>query len=95
MLHLNTGSYYIPFYSHPFTAISQVSRAREVYKMLHQYNIKGDAEVYTIAVSTGSQTGDLDFALSVYDDMTRNGVLPDEVTPLALYSAMLLCHRGA
>ncbi|CAA7391337.1 unnamed protein product [Spirodela intermedia] len=57
----------------------QVSRAREVYKMLHLYNIKGDAEVYTIAVSTCSQTGDLDSALSIYDDMTRNGVLPDEM----------------
>ncbi|CAA6655940.1 unnamed protein product [Spirodela intermedia] len=57
----------------------QASRAREVYKMLHLYNIKGDAEVYTIAVSTCSQTGDLDSALSIYDDMTRNGVLPDEM----------------
>ncbi|XP_078448324.1 pentatricopeptide repeat (PPR) superfamily protein isoform X2 [Wolffia australiana] len=57
----------------------QASRAREVYKMLQKYNIKGDAEVYTIAVSTCCKTGDLNFALSVYDDMTRNGVLPDEM----------------
>uniref|UniRef100_A0A1D1ZJV0 Pentatricopeptide repeat-containing protein At4g34830, chloroplastic n=1 Tax=Anthurium amnicola TaxID=1678845 RepID=A0A1D1ZJV0_9ARAE len=57
----------------------QGDRAREVYKMLHLFNIKGDVDVYTIAVSTCSQTGDLEFALSIYDDMTRNGVLPDEM----------------
>ena len=60
-------------------AILQASRAREVYKMLHKYKIKGSPEVYTIAVSNCSDTGDLDFALSIYDDMTRNKVLPDEV----------------
>lgn len=47
--------------------------------MLHEYNIKGTPVVYTIAVSSCSQTGDLDFALSVYDDMKKKGVMPDEV----------------
>ncbi|KAH7687016.1 Tetratricopeptide-like helical domain-containing protein [Dioscorea alata] len=57
----------------------QVERAHEVYKMLHEYNIKGTPVVYTIAVSSCSQTGDLDFALSVYDDMKKKGVMPDEM----------------
>lgn len=47
--------------------------------MLHQYKIKGTPEVYTIAVNSCSQTGDWEFACSVYSDMTRNGVIPDEV----------------
>ncbi|XP_072954156.1 pentatricopeptide repeat-containing protein MRL1, chloroplastic isoform X1 [Typha angustifolia] len=57
----------------------QADRAREVYKMLHDYNIKGTSEVYTIAVRSCSQTGDLEFALKIYDDMKRNGVTPDEI----------------
>lgn len=57
----------------------QVERAREVYKMIQQYNIKGSSEVYTIAINSCSQTGDWEFARSVYDDMTQKGVLPDEV----------------
>ncbi|KAK8944396.1 Pentatricopeptide repeat-containing protein [Platanthera zijinensis] len=57
----------------------QANRAREVYKMLHLYNIKGTPDVYTIAVSSCSQNGDLDFALTIYDDMKRNGVEPDEM----------------
>ncbi|KAK1305429.1 Pentatricopeptide repeat-containing protein [Acorus calamus] len=56
----------------------QVDRAHEVYKMMDQFNIKGTAEVYTIAVYSCSQTGNLDFALKVYNDMTRKGVVPDE-----------------
>ncbi|KAF8405356.1 hypothetical protein HHK36_010260 [Tetracentron sinense] len=62
----------------------QVDRAREVYKMIHQYNIKGTPEVYTIAVNSCSHTGDLEFALSVYNDMTRNDVVPDEMFLSAL-----------
>lgn len=58
---------------------SQVDRVREVYKMLHNYNISGTPEVYTIAVNSCSQTGDLEFALSIYSDMQRKGVLPDEM----------------
>lgn len=57
----------------------QVDRVREVYKMLHKYNIKGTPEVYTIAVNSCSQTGDLEFALSIYSDMKKNGVVPDEM----------------
>lgn len=52
--------------------------------MIHQYNIKGTPEVYTIAVNSCSQVGDLEFALSVYGDMKRNGVVPDEVFHSAL-----------
>ncbi|KAK7854822.1 pentatricopeptide repeat-containing protein mrl1 [Quercus suber] len=65
----------------------QVDRAREVYKMIHQYNIKGTPEVYTIAVSCCSQTGDWEFAISVYDDMTSKGVVPDEMFLSALIDA--------
>ncbi|ESR36803.1 pentatricopeptide repeat-containing protein MRL1 [Citrus sinensis] len=62
----------------------QVDRAREVYKMIHKYNIKGTPEVYTIAINCCSQTGDWEFACSVYDDMTKKGVIPDEVFLSAL-----------
>ncbi|KAG7975836.1 hypothetical protein I3843_06G120200 [Carya illinoinensis] len=55
----------------------QVDRAQEVYKMIHQYNIKGTPEVYTIAVNCCG--GDWGFACRVYDDMTRKGVVPDEM----------------
>ena len=47
--------------------------------MLHRYKIKGTPEVYTIAINSCSETGDWEFARSVYDDMIRNGVVPDEV----------------
>ncbi|XP_034681368.1 pentatricopeptide repeat-containing protein MRL1, chloroplastic isoform X2 [Vitis riparia] len=60
------------------TNAGQVDRAREVYKMIDQYNIKGTPEVYTIAVNSHSQIGDWEFAYSVYTDMTRKGVVPDE-----------------
>lgn len=53
--------------------------------MIHQYNIKGTPDVYTIAVNCCSQTGDWEFACSVYDDMTRNGVVPDEVLCLCYF----------
>ncbi|CAL5402224.1 unnamed protein product [Camellia sinensis] len=62
----------------------QVDRAREVYNMIHQYKIKGTPEVYTIAVNSCSQTGDWEFACSVYSDMTRKGVIPDEMYLSAL-----------
>ncbi|KAL5791128.1 hypothetical protein ACOSQ2_006016 [Xanthoceras sorbifolium] len=63
----------------------QVDRARQVYKMIHKYNIKGTPEVYTIAVNCSSQTGDWEFACNVYADMKRKGVVPDEV----FYSALI------
>ncbi|CAA0807675.1 Pentatricopeptide repeat-containing protein MRL1-chloroplastic [Striga hermonthica] len=53
----------------------QVDRAREVYNMIHKYNIRGTAELYTIAVNSCS---DWEFACSVYDDMIKKGVAPDE-----------------
>lgn len=57
--------------------------------MIHQYNIKGTPEVYTIAVNSCSQVGDLEFALCVYGDMKRNGVVPDEVFHSALFFLFL------
>ncbi|KAK6253797.1 hypothetical protein QUC31_015517 [Theobroma cacao] len=62
----------------------QVDRAREVYKMIHEFSIKGTPEVYTIAVNCCSQTGDWEFACSVYSDMKGKGVAPDEVFISAL-----------
>ncbi|GER50302.1 pentatricopeptide repeat-containing protein [Striga asiatica] len=55
--------------------VGQVDRAREVYNMIHKYNIRGNAELYTIAVNSCS---DWEFACSVYDDMIKKGVAPDE-----------------
>lgn len=46
---------------------------------MKQFNIKGTPEVYTIAVNSFSESGDLEFALMVYNDMKQNGVVPDEV----------------
>lgn len=57
----------------------QVEKAKEVYKMIHQYGIKGTPEVYTIAVNSCSKSGDWDFACSIYNDMKEKGVIPDEV----------------
>ncbi|KAG7010874.1 Pentatricopeptide repeat-containing protein MRL1, chloroplastic [Cucurbita argyrosperma subsp. argyrosperma] len=62
----------------------QVDRAREVYKMIHDCKINGTPEVYTIAVNCCSQSCDWDFASSVYQDMTENGVQPDEIFLSAL-----------
>ncbi|KAG8368156.1 hypothetical protein BUALT_Bualt15G0015700 [Buddleja alternifolia] len=62
----------------------QVDRAREVYNMIHRYNIRGTAELYTIAVNCCSHHGDWEFACSVYDDMIRKGVAPDEMFISAL-----------
>lgn len=47
---------------------------------MHEFNIKGTPEVYTIAVNSCSQTGDWEFASRVYEDMKRKGVAPDEVS---------------
>lgn len=47
--------------------------------MIHKYNIKGTAELYTIAVNSCSQNGDWEFACCVYNDMIQKGVAPDEV----------------
>ncbi|RDX65611.1 Pentatricopeptide repeat-containing protein MRL1, chloroplastic, partial [Mucuna pruriens] len=66
------------------TKAGQVERAQEVYKMIQKYNIKGCPEVYTIAINACSQTGDWEFARTVYDDMTQKGILPDEMFLSAL-----------
>ena len=47
--------------------------------MLQEYNIKGTPEVYTIALRSCSLTGDLGFALKIYEDMNKIGIQPDEV----------------
>ncbi|KAL4584999.1 hypothetical protein LXL04_009612 [Taraxacum kok-saghyz] len=57
----------------------QIERAREIYGMIKEFNIKGTPEVYTIAVNSCSGNGDWDFACSVFDDMTDNGIVPDEM----------------
>ncbi|KAI3765750.1 hypothetical protein L2E82_15793 [Cichorium intybus] len=57
----------------------QVERAREIYGMIKQFNIKGTAEVYTIAVNSCSGNGDWEFACSVFEDMTNKGIVPDEM----------------
>ncbi|XP_020551664.1 pentatricopeptide repeat-containing protein MRL1, chloroplastic [Sesamum indicum] len=62
----------------------QVDRAREVYNMIHEYDIRGTAELYTIAVNSCSHHGDWEFACSVYDDMIKKGVAPDEMFISAL-----------
>lgn len=61
--------------------------------MVHKYKIKGSSEVYTIAINCCSQTGDWEFACNVYSDMTRKGVVPDEVifSELDLSHDMLTC----
>ncbi|CAK7350817.1 unnamed protein product [Dovyalis caffra] len=56
----------------------QVDRAQELYNMVHEYNIKGTPEVYTIAVNGCSQTSDWESACRVYDDKARKGVVPSE-----------------
>ncbi|KAL4302099.1 hypothetical protein GQ457_10G024430 [Hibiscus cannabinus] len=66
------------------TNAGQVDRAREVYKMIHKFNIRGTPEVYTIAVNCCGETGDWEFACSVYNDMKKKGVAPDEVFISAL-----------
>ncbi|XP_062082427.1 pentatricopeptide repeat-containing protein MRL1, chloroplastic [Humulus lupulus] len=65
----------------------QVDRAREVYKMIHQYNIKGTPEVYTIAINSCGQTGDWDFACNVYEEMISKGVVPDQMFLSSLIAA--------
>lgn len=62
--------------------------------MLHTYSIRGTPDVYTIAVNSCSQTGDLEFALTIYNDMKNNGVVPDEVIVSARSGGYinLICH---
>ena len=50
-----------------------------MYKMIHQYGIKGTPEVYTIAVNSCSKSGDWDYACSIYSDMKEKLVVPDDV----------------
>ncbi|KAL9264743.1 Pentatricopeptide repeat-containing protein [Drosera capensis] len=59
--------------------VFQIDRVKEAYKLLHQYEIKGTPEVYTIALTSCSQNGDWEFACSIYDDIKKIGVVPDEM----------------
>jgi pentatricopeptide repeat protein len=61
----------------------QVDRALEVYKTMRANRIQGTPECYTAAVHACSQKGDLDAALSLYDDLKKDGVQPDEVGSLS------------
>ncbi|PKI79271.1 hypothetical protein CRG98_000343 [Punica granatum] len=51
---------------------------------MDEYNIKGTPEVYTIAVNCCSLTGDWEFAMTVYNDMIKKDVAPDEMFLSAL-----------
>ncbi|CAN4107407.1 unnamed protein product [Withania somnifera] len=62
----------------------QVDRALEVYCMIDKCDIKGTPEVYTIAVNCCSKNGNWEFARSIYDDMSKKGVNPDEMFISAL-----------
>ena len=46
-------------------------------------NVKGSPACFTAAVHACSQKGDLDYALSVYKDLKKDGVKPDEVSQLS------------
>lgn len=56
--------------------------------MIHEYDIKGTLEVYTIAVNCCGQASDWEFACSVYGDKTNKRVVIDEVFLLTLYISM-------
>lgn len=79
MLQLASNISSVPLLTFKLLDLAKVNRTREVYKMLQEYNITGTPEVYTIAVRSCSQIGDLEFALKIYDDMKTKGVTPDEV----------------
>lgn len=57
----------------------QVERAFEVYRSMRKSGTKGTLECYTAAVHACSQTGDLDLAHTVLEDMKVDGMQPDEV----------------
>jgi pentatricopeptide repeat protein len=61
-----------------------MDRAFEVYKQMRESRVRGTPECYTAAVHACSPTGDLDLALSVFEDMRNDGVKPDAVRPLVI-----------
>ncbi|KAF3602407.1 hypothetical protein F2Q69_00032859 [Brassica cretica] len=69
--------------------LASVERAKEVYKMIHQYGIKGTPEVYTIAVNSCSKSGDWDFACSIYSDMKEKRVFFSALIDVAGHAKML------
>lgn len=62
--------------------------------MIQEFKIKGTPEVYTIAVNSCSGNGDWEFACSVFDDMTKNGIIPDEVLLTIFFCNVLKCIQG-
>lgn len=52
--------------------------------MIDKCDIKGTPEVYTIAVNCCSQNGNWELAHSIYGDMSKKGVNPDEVLTFKL-----------
>ncbi|CAH9068339.1 unnamed protein product [Cuscuta europaea] len=65
----------------------QVDRVRDVYNLIHEYNIKGGAELYTIAVNSFSEKGDWELACSIFNDMDKKGIAPDELFISAMVDA--------
>ncbi|XP_039154970.1 pentatricopeptide repeat-containing protein MRL1, chloroplastic-like isoform X1 [Eucalyptus grandis] len=68
----------------PYARALTVDWAKEIYKLMDEYKIKGTPDLYTIAINSCSQTCDWEFALSVYNDMKKKGVVPDEIFLRAL-----------
>ncbi|CAH9125090.1 unnamed protein product [Cuscuta epithymum] len=65
----------------------QDDRVRDVYNLIHEYNIKGGAELYTIAVNSFSEKGDWELACSIFNDMDKKGIAPDELFISAMVDA--------
>lgn len=55
-------------------------------------NVKGSPECYTAIVHACSQIGELDYALTVYDDLKQDGVEPDEVYS-RVFTLIRKCHK--
>jgi pentatricopeptide repeat protein len=51
-----------------------------VYREMRASSIIGSPECYTAAVHACSQKGDLECALSILEDLKKDGVKPDEVS---------------
>lgn len=56
-----------------------MEKALEVYQSMRESQTIGSPECYTAVVHACSQKGDLDYALTVLDDMKKDGVKPDQV----------------
>ena len=54
--------------------------ALEVYQSMRKDNVKEFPACYTAAVHACSQKGNLDYAITVYQDLKTDGVKPNEVS---------------